>query len=51
MGSRAEAVNKMKQAAKLYNAYKKKNPNGSKKMCDFVKEVWKGKKKSKKSKK
>lgn len=38
----------MKIAAKKYNAYKKSNPKGSKKICEFVKEEWKGRKKNKK---
>lgn len=42
-GGREKAIAKMKAAGKKYKAYKKKNKNGSKKMCDFVKEEWKKK--------
>ena len=35
-----KAQSKMKQAAKMYRAYKKKNPDGKKKITTFVKEVW-----------
>lgn len=38
---REKAISKMKAAAKEYRAYKKKNPNGSKKITTFVKDQWK----------
>ena len=35
-----KAQAKMKEAAKMYRAYKKQHPDGKKKMTTFVKEVW-----------
>ena len=35
-----KAQAKMKEAAKMYRAYKKQHPDGKKKITTFVKEVW-----------